>query len=116
MKIGVNNPALIALLEEHGAESAVFVTACNPFGHVLPPEANATRQRALTARVAQWGLRALSGAGIDPLHVWAAEDSLLVLGASQQTADALLTEFEQHAVVMVDRANPPQLLLHPGHR
>ncbi|MDR5783277.1 nitrile hydratase accessory protein [Caballeronia sp. LZ065] len=116
MKIGVTNPALIALLEEHGADTAVFVTACNPFGHLLPPDANATRQRALAARIAQSGLRALSGAGIDPLHVWAAEDSLLVLGATQATADALLTEFEQHAVVMVDRAKPPHLLLHPGHR
>lgn len=116
MKIGVRNPALIALLETHEADSAVFVTACNPFSHVLPPEANATRQRALAARIAQWGLRALSGAGIDPLRVWTAEDSLLVLGATQASADALLTEFEQHAVVMVDRVNPPCLLLHPGHR
>jgi nitrile hydratase accessory protein len=116
MKIGVSNAALTALLDAHDARTAVFVTAFNPFGHVLPPDANAARQRTLVARIERWGLRALPGAGIDPSQVWVAEDSLLVLGATSQNADALLTEFEQHAVVMVERAEPPRLLLHPGHR
>ncbi|SAK40710.1 Nitrile hydratase beta subunit [Caballeronia glebae] len=116
MKIGVANGAVASLLAAHGVESAVFVTAFNPFGHVLAPDENAARQRALIERVGQMGLRALPGAGFDPKEVWVAEASLLALGATRAAADALMTEFEQNAIVYVDRAGVPQLLLHPEYR
>jgi hypothetical protein len=116
MKIGVANAAAASLLEEHGVAHAVFVTAFNPFGRVLAPEENAARQRTLAGRIARMELTALPGAGIDPKNIWLAEASLLVLGATRETADALLTEFGQNAVVIVDRAGVPQLLLHPDYR
>ncbi|WP_087047220.1 nitrile hydratase accessory protein [Caballeronia ptereochthonis] len=116
MKIGVENGAVASLLERHGAGSAVFVTAFNPFGHVLSTEDNANRQRTLIERVERLGLRALPGAGIDPMNIWSAEASLLVLDATRDIADILMTEFEQNAVVYVDRAGLPQLLLHPDFR
>lgn len=116
MKIGVTNGDVASLLARHGVESAVFVTAFNPFGHVLAPEDNAARQRRLTERVGQMGLRALLGEGIDPMNIWVAEASLFVLGATPDTADALMTEFEQNAVVYVDRAGLPELLPHPDFR
>jgi nitrile hydratase accessory protein len=116
MKIGEANAAVTSLLEGHGVASAVFVTAFNPFGHVLSADANAGRQRALTAHVERLGLRALPGAGIDPMNVWKAEASLFVPGATQAVARALMTEFEQNAVVFVERAGVPQLLLHPDCR
>ncbi|WP_321793174.1 nitrile hydratase accessory protein [Caballeronia sp. J97] len=115
MKIGVANPDAVSLLDKHGVESAVFVTAFNPFGRVLTREENAVRQRALVEHVGQMGLRALPGEGIDPMNGWVAEASLFVLGATRETADALMIEFEQNAVVHVDRAGVPRLLLHPDH-
>jgi nitrile hydratase accessory protein len=116
MRIGVANSAVASLLAEHEVESAVFVTAFNPFGHVLAPEENAARQRKLIERVGQLGLRALRGEGLDPMNVWLAEASLFVPGATHASADALMKEFGQNAVVYVDRAGLPQLLLHPEHR
>ncbi|KDR30616.1 nitrile hydratase accessory protein [Caballeronia zhejiangensis] len=116
MKIGVGNRDVVALLEKHGVASAVFVTAFNPFGHVLTPQENALRQRALIERVGQMGLQALPGAGVDPQHVWVAEASLFALGATRDTANTLMTQFAQNAVVYVDRAGVPELLLHPDHR
>ncbi|WP_061159894.1 nitrile hydratase accessory protein [Caballeronia temeraria] len=116
MKIGAANAAVESLLAEQGVESAVFVTAFNPFGRVLTPAENAARQRALTGRVAEMGLRALPGAGIDPMNVWIAEASLFVPGATRETADTLMTSFEQNAVIYVDGSGLPQLLLHPDYR
>ncbi|SAL23391.1 Nitrile hydratase beta subunit [Caballeronia peredens] len=116
MKIGVANHAVASLLARHASSGAVFVTAFNPFGHVLSTEDNAVRQRKLIERVERMGLRALPGAGIDPMNIWLAETSLLVLGATTEIADALMTEFGQNAVVYVDAAGLPQLRLHPDYR
>ncbi|SAK97691.1 Nitrile hydratase beta subunit [Caballeronia fortuita] len=116
MKIGVENRDVLALLETHGVESAVFVTTFNPFGRVLTPEENAARQRVLIARVAEMGLRALPGEGIDPLDVWSAEASLFVLGATEELADALMSEFEQNAVVFVERGGVPELRVNVASR
>ncbi|SAL47285.1 Nitrile hydratase beta subunit [Caballeronia cordobensis] len=116
MKIGAANAAVVSLLLQHDVESAVFVTAFNPFGHVLAPEDNAARQRSLIERVGEMGLRALPGEGVDPMNIWSAETSLFVLGATPGTADALMTGFGQNAVVYVDRAGVPELLLHPDYR
>jgi nitrile hydratase accessory protein len=116
MKIGVANAEAASLLAQHDVASAVFVTAFNPFGQVLAPEENAARQRKLIERVGHMGLRALPGEGIDPKNIWLAEASLLVLGATHATADALMTEFGQNAVVHIDRAGLPRLLLHPDYR
>jgi hypothetical protein len=116
MKIGVANAAVASLLAEHDVTSAVFVTAFNPFGRVLTPEENASRQHALIERVAQMGLHALPGDGIDPINVWVAEASVFVLGATHATADALMTAFEQNAIVYVDHDGVPQLRLHPDYR
>jgi nitrile hydratase accessory protein len=116
MKVGVANAGAASLLAKHDVASAVFVTASNPFGQVLAPEENAARQRRLIERVGQSRLRALPGEGIDPTNEWVAESSLFVLGATHETADALMTEFAQNAVVYVDRAGLPQLLLHPYFR
>ncbi|WP_061123580.1 nitrile hydratase accessory protein [Caballeronia catudaia] len=116
MKIGVANAAVVSLLAQHDVASAVFVTAFNPFGEVLAPDENAQRQRSLVERVGALGLRALPGEGVDPTKVWTAEASLFVLGATPDTADMLMSAFEQNAVVYVDRAGVPRLLLHPDHR
>lgn len=116
MKIGVANAAVASLLERHDAQSAVFVTAFNPFGEVQSPEDNAARHRRLIEHIERMGLRTLPGAGIDPKNIWLAETSLLALGATRATADALMTGFGQNAVVYVDRSGVPQLLLHPDYR
>jgi hypothetical protein len=116
MKIGEKNHAVAALLASHGVKSAVFVTAFNPFGRELQAQENAARQEALEACIAALKLAALSGAGMDPKQIWTAEASLFVLGACTQTADDLMSAFEQNAVVCVDAEGVAQLRLHPRYR
>ena len=116
LRIGERSDAMVALLARHDVESAVFVTAFNPFSRPASDAGNATRQRALAARLAHLGLTTIAGAGIDPTGRWPAEESLLALGANRAAADALMVEFEQNAVVFVDRDGCAQLLMHPALR
>jgi hypothetical protein len=116
MMVGVPSTAVVALMTRYGAISAVFVTACNPFGQVLPDEENENRQRALCAHVARLGLHALPGAGLDATGQWRPEASLFVLAATRDIADTLMRTFEQNAVVWVEEGDAPRLMLHPVFR
>ncbi|WP_244817006.1 DUF3293 domain-containing protein [Caballeronia sp. Lep1P3] len=116
MTIGAKSADAAALLARYGATSGVFVTAFNPFGRELGAEDNAARHAALKAHIARAGLTALPGAGVDPKHIWSAETSLFVPGASDETADEWLIAFEQNAVVLVDADGIPHLRLHPRYR
>jgi hypothetical protein len=117
MRIGLVNRDAAALLKRHHAESAVFVTAFNPFGVVLEAPQNQTRQQALRRHIESMNLRALSGVGFDPAETNPhSEASLLVLDSTPILVDALLRDFEQNAVVIVDARGLPQLVLHPTYR
>lgn len=116
MRIGERNAHAAALITQHDATSAVFVTAFNPYSRRLTPERNAQRLRALGEVIASAGLVALPGAGIDPKGEWLAEASFFVPGASRDLADAWLTRFEQNALVWIDRDGVPDLLLNPRWR
>jgi nitrile hydratase accessory protein len=116
LRIGETSAAMAALLARHGVVSAVFVTAFNPFSERLGVEDNAARQERLEAHLARAGFATIDGAGIDPAGRWPAEDSVLALGADRPAADALLTDFEQNAVVFVEADGGAELWLHPRLR
>ncbi|CDY79180.1 hypothetical protein BGLT_01874 [Caballeronia glathei] len=114
MRIGETSPAIARLLARHGVETAVFVTAFNPFSHPSSDADNAARQQALAVRLEGLSLATIPGAGLDPLGAWPGEASLLALGADSDVATQLMVEFEQNAVVFVDREGRPELLFHPS--
>jgi sugar phosphate isomerase/epimerase len=116
MRIGETSAAMTALLARHGAGSAVFVTAFNPFSQRLCDDDNAARQRRLKAHLARLGFATIEGAGIDPTGQWPSEESVLALGADRPAADDLMRKFEQNAVVFVEGDGCARLLLHPRLR
>jgi nitrile hydratase accessory protein len=116
MKIGLTSEAVSLLMKQHAVKSAVFVTAFNPFGRKLEAHENDARQGELNAYVKRLNLNALQGEGFDPKLEWQPEASLFVLGASRELAETLMRAFEQNAVVYVDEAGLPALLLHPVYR
>lgn len=56
MNIGKPSPALKALMTEHNALSAAFITAWNPFSQNLPALENKARQDELKANLKRRGL------------------------------------------------------------
>lgn len=111
LRIGEPNPALERLLEAHGARTAAFVTAANPGGEAMPPEANRIATDALRAAQLAAGYVCFAGEGRDPAGDWVAEPSVLVLGISREAADLLGRTFAQNAIVFVDKGGAPQLLV-----
>ena len=111
LRIGESSPWLAKLLAASHAAGAVYITACNPFGTPLSPEANETAMAGLRDTLDERGYEWLPGEGRG--GEWPAEPSLLVPGVSAEEARSLCAEFRQNAVVWSGVDGVPMLLLHP---
>ena len=108
LRIGRRSPALDALLDEHGAASAAFVTAANPRSEKRSEAENRAALAALEASLA-WPF--YRGEGRDPDGEWPAEPSLLVVGIARGEAEALGRALDQNAIVFAERGGAPELVL-----
>jgi hypothetical protein len=111
MNIGQHCPALKALMDEHNALCAAFITAWNPFSQQLSAEQNETRQAELKAELKRRGLKFIEGIGQHPSNNWAGEPSVLVLDLEKESAKALAGHYEQHAFVWSVRDALPILVM-----
>ena len=113
LRIGQRNPALGALLEQHGHTTGCFITAWNPLSAAHTRDqndrANALLERNL--RRSGWTLFPGEGRGQDP--TWEAEASFLVLGTDRYDTAGFAYHYRQHAAVYFERSVSPRLLI-PG--
>lgn len=110
MHIGQPCPELKALMAEHNALSAAFITAWNPFSQNLPARENKARQDKLKADLKKRGLICIDGIGKHPSNKWPGEDSVLVLGLGLEAAKSLARHYEQHAFVWAASDGVPELI------
>jgi hypothetical protein len=110
LRIGQRSPELDALLRKQGQDCAAFITAWNPMCQRLAPAENHARQQALLAELQRRSLEAIPGIGQHPENGWPGEESCLVLGLSEQAANALCSRFEQKAFVACRRGEAPRLV------
>jgi putative PIN family toxin of toxin-antitoxin system len=108
LRIGERNPELQALLEAQAAATAAFVTAANPRGE---PRSHAANEDAMAELQAMLAWPFYSGEGRDPEGRWPAEPSLLIVGIPRGEAEALGRRFGQNAIVFVEKAGAPELVL-----
>jgi Protein of unknown function (DUF3293) len=111
LKIGLANPELFAMQQAYGVDCSAFISACNPFSHLLDAEANAERHIELGDQIKRMGLRSIEGTGQHPSNDWPGEASYLVLGLLFDEAIELGKRFEQNAVVWSNTDACPQLCL-----
>ena len=114
LQAGIRNSDLSQLLKTHNALTAVIVTASNPAGQKLPLAKNKARHAALAAAIKKLKLATLPAEreGITD----ASDEAYLVLNISGAQAEALLTEFDQHALLWCNQSSAPELMLHPMMR
>lgn len=110
LKVGERNDALRVLLASFGVETAAFLTAWNPKGVKTDLDTNYDRQAELLAEIEQRRLNYLVGEGIHPDGDWR-EDSYLVLGISQTSADELANQFDQAAYLWLPMSGVPELII-----
>ena len=103
-------------LQRRGATRATIVTAYNPFSVQGNLTGNELRQQWLLSFLEAMGLQFEPAEGQDPTGTWSPEPSLLVLGTTPEIDERLLRDFEQHAIVVLERGAAAQLILHPSHK
>ena len=109
--VGRHRPDVDTLLETQGAASGVFITAWNPRSIPTDDTANAEAHARMSALLSDRGHTALPHAGFGEDPAWRAEHGFFVLGLSEREALELAVEFEQNAVVVVQRGEPARLVL-----
>lgn len=111
LRVGDVSPELSALYRATGCTTSAFITAWNPYSVTQPEDVNQSAQSRLVREVEAEDLKCLAGTGFDPKYPGSGEDSILVLGLSQQQAIEWGNRFEQNAIVWVGADACPELLL-----
>ena len=111
LQIGRRSAPLAALLRATANQNAVYITACNPASKLISPEENQSAMVRLYEKVTCYSNHIYCGKSIDPSGEWPAEESLLVLGIDLSTARSIGQEFGQNAIVWIDSAAIPHLIL-----
>ncbi len=111
LEIGIDNPALKALLRQAKTDCCTFITACNPLGEALSDAQNAALQTKLALTLRQRSLVFFDGIGQHPTGAWPGEPSFLVLDLSLASARALGQTLAQNAIVWCGADAVPQLVL-----
>ena len=110
MKIGRPSPELEDLYRRTGARTATVITAWNPRSEKKTDAENEAAQAKLVADLEQAGLAHLPALGADPKEEWKGEVSLLVLGATKETVEALGRKYGQNCIVWAAADAVPALI------
>ena len=111
LRTGIPNDTLAMLYKQHRTNSAMFITACNPYSRDIGETANAERQAKLQLELTRRNLPFLEGIGKHPSGSWPEEPSYLVLSVSLEEAKTIGKKYEQNAIVWCGADTIPKLIL-----
>lgn len=111
LRVNEPNAALVELLATRSVSSCAFITACNPFGQLLPTEENLRRNMALQCDLQSHAPALLPARGVAPDGCWPDEPGFLVLGCSQEVLEAIGRRHRQNALVVCGSDGTPKLAL-----
>ena len=111
LQIGQAQPALLPHYQRLAVQSAVYLTACNPLGELLPDHLNARRMEQLRQTLQHAGWAFTEAFGQDPQGDWPGEASVLIWGMDLPTAKAWGQQWQQNALLFCGADAVPQLIL-----
>lgn len=109
LQVDVVQPQLVQAMGSLRARHACLITACNPWGQLLPCTENAARMQALRTALRTAGWTCSPALGRDPQGQWPGEDSLLVWHMNRHQARSWGLQWEQNAVLVMGDDGTPQL-------
>jgi hypothetical protein len=111
LKVDQPSKPLQRLYHKHGAGSAAFITAWNPFSTRMSDACNEAAQTGLEDVLTTKSIAFIKGIGEDPAGLWPGEMSVLALGLSPDAAKSLGIDFKQNAIVWAGLDATPELIL-----
>ena len=108
--IGVYSEQLSQMYAKTGSNSAVFITAYNPYSQIQSKEINETAHKSLLTDLAVSSIYWVEGMGHDTNSDWW-EASVLALGVSLELGSQLGTKYGQNAIVWACADAIPKLVL-----
>lgn len=112
VRIDAPTDATDAWLEQLGAHSATFVTACNPFGELAAGDVNRDANAEFESDLKGLGLRYVPAQADAASGDWS-EAGFCVFDVSEEQLTQWLIEWRQNAVVRVVAGESPELIWHP---
>jgi hypothetical protein len=107
---GHTSPSLDRVLETRAVSTWAYITAWNPGSTELSRSENDVRHARLKEELMHLGYEAFEGHGEPADSDWAPEQSLLVLGVSEEDAVAIGRSFGQSAIVAGERGSTAKLV------
>ena len=108
--IGVYSEQLYQMYAKTGSNSAVFITAYNPYSQIQSKEINETAHKSLLTDLAVSSIYWFEGMGHDTNSDWR-EASVLALGVSLDLGSQFGTKYGQNAIVWAGADAIPKLVL-----
>lgn len=111
LNVGQFSPIVKQLYNKTNSNCAVYITAYNPFGMQQDSQSNLIANNRLYEELKIYASEIYQGAGADPEGLWPPEPSFLAIGVSLQIATIIGKKYRQDAILWVDEAGIPQLIL-----
>lgn len=111
IRVGQLGSDLLLIHKRYRVNYSAFVTAWNPYSHLVDNSTNREMQAALGDKLRKRCLHFIEGIGQHPSNKWPGEDSYLVLGLTLEDAKDLGMQLEQNAIVWSGSDGIPQLIL-----
>ena len=110
-RIGEPSGVLDAMMETSHVATAAFVSTANKRGAPTPENERRLADFLLRSQLSGLAYRVCEGEGRDPLRIWPAEQSVLLMGIPRAEAEELGRRLAQNAIVFVEKGNAPELVV-----
>lgn len=111
LNVGQFSPIVKQIYNKTNRNCAVYITAYNPFGMQEDSQSNLIANNRLYEELKIYASEIYHGAGADPEGLWPPEPSFLAIGVNLQIATIIGKKYRQDAILWVDEAGIPQLIL-----
>ena len=111
LKIDNKGVELEKLFEKFNVKQAAIITAFNPMSVETDISINKQKNNELKSDLIAENFSYVAAEGVCPNNKWPGEESYLILGITLASAKNLGNKFNQNAIVWIDSAYTPQLIL-----
>ena len=102
LEVNKTNPLLTKIMSDYQVVTAAFITAFNPHSQIVDFGVNKNMQLRLVRDVLTLGYSYLKGFGESSEGGWLKEESILILGITENKAEFLADQYRQNGYLWIN--------------